>query len=113
MQASFEQFIAYLAYLGCMTLAMCGVMIADYYLVRRGRFDHASHKIENWNWAGVITLITTAAVGIVLIATDIFSLGFLISFVAALALYPVLRRALPEGTGTGFVAEEQAMVEAL
>lgn len=106
------QFAAYLAYLGCMTLGMCAVMIADYYIIRRGRYDSATHKVEKWNWAGVITLVISAAVGIILIATNIFSLGFLVSFVLAIIMYPVLRRGMPEGTGTSFVAEEEALVEA-
>lgn len=107
------QFAAYLAYLGCMTLGMCGVMIADYYIVRRGRYDAATHKVEKWNWAGVITLVVSAAVGIILMATGIFALGFLVSFVVAIGLYPPLRGRMPEGTGTSFVAEEKALAEAL
>ena len=67
---------------------------------------------EMWNWAGVITLVVSAAIGIVLIATDLFSLGFLITLVVAVAVYPVLRHWLPEGTATSFVADEQALVEA-
>ncbi|MCP3767426.1 purine-cytosine permease family protein [Streptomyces sp. MAR25Y5] len=108
-----EQFAAYLAYLGSMTLGMCGVMIADYYLVRRTRYDRATHRVEKWNWAGVITLVLSAAVGTVLMATDVFALGFLVSFALALAAYPALRSLLPEGTGTTFVASEEAVEEAV
>ncbi|MEU9094983.1 purine-cytosine permease family protein [Streptomyces sp. NPDC087901] len=107
-----EKFSTYLAYLGAMTLGMCGVMIADYYLVRRARYDRATHRVENWNWAGVTTLVLSAGVGMVLMATDVSALGFLVSFVAALALYPVLRNRMPEGTGTSFVAGEEAAEEA-
>ncbi|MFF7901854.1 purine-cytosine permease family protein [Streptomyces sp. NPDC088817] len=107
-----EKFTQYLAYLGAMTLGMCGVMIADYYLVRRARFDRATHRVEKWNWAGVVTLVLSAAVGVVLMATDVFALGFLVSLVLALAVYPVLRHWLPEGTGTTFVAGEDALEEA-
>jgi cytosine permease len=106
------QFAAYLAYLGTMTLAMCAVMIADYYLVRRGNTAAGLPRVEKWNWAGVITLVSTAAVGIILMATGVFALGFLISFVLALIVYPVLRKWLPEGTGTSFVDEEVALEEA-
>lgn len=107
-----EQFSTYLAYLGCLTFAMCGVMIADYYLVRRSRYDGAAQKVENWNWAGVSTLAASAAVGMVVMATDVFSLGFLLSFVLAVAAYPAVRRLLPEGTGTTFAGEGDALVEA-
>lgn len=102
-------FATYLAYLGCMTLAMAGIMIADYYDIRRGRYDASSHRVENWNWAGVITLVGASATGVVLIATGIFPLGFLVSFGLAVIAYPVLRRLLPEGTGTSFVSRAEAL----
>lgn len=106
------KFSDYLGYLGCVTLAMCAVMIADFYIVRRARFDSATHKVENWNWSGVITLVAASAVGVLLIAMETFTLGFMVSFVVALALYPILRGWMPEGTGTSFVAEEDALDEA-
>lgn len=106
-------FANWLAYLGAMTMALCGIMVADYYIVRRQHFDHSTHRVENWNWAGVITLHIAAGVGIVLIWTDIWALGFLASLVLSVITYPVLRRLLPEGTGTDFVAEEVALVEAV
>nr|WP_239110074.1 cytosine permease [Streptomyces coelicoflavus] len=108
-----EKFTDYLAYLGSMTLGICGVMIADYYLVRRARYDRSTHRVERWNWAGVITLVLSAAVGIALMATDVFSLGFLVSFALTLVVYPVLRRVLPEGTGTSFVSDQEAAEEAV
>ncbi|MFJ8859284.1 purine-cytosine permease family protein [Streptomyces sp. NPDC102451] len=107
-----ESFSTYLAYLGAMTLGMCGVMIADYYLVRRTRYDKGAQRVEKWNWAGVITLALSAAVGMALMATDVFPLGFLVSFVLALAVYPVLRHRMPEGTATSFVSGEEAVEEA-
>ena len=106
-------FASWLAYLGAMTMALCGIMIADYYVVRRQRFDHLTHRVENWNWAGIITLHLAAGAGILLIWTDIWSLGFLGSLALSVALYPVLRRALPEGTATTYVAEEVALAEAV
>lgn len=107
-----EKFSTYLAYLGAMTLGMCGVMIADFYLVRRGRHEQGAQRVERWNWAGVITLVVSAAIGAVLMATDTFAPGFLVSFVLALALYPALRALLPEGTGTSYVAGTEAAEEA-
>jgi cytosine permease len=107
-----EKFSTYLAYLGAMTLGLCGVMIADYYFVRRGRTDGARGRVERWNWAGVLTLALSAATGMTLMATDVFACGFLVSFALALLLYPALRRLLPEGTGTSYVSEDQAVREA-
>lgn len=106
-------FSSWLAYLGSMTLALCGVMIADYYIVRRRRFDAASHRIENWNWAGIITLVVSATLGIFLVAANILSIGFLVSLAVSLIGYPVLRALLPEGTGTGFADEAAALDEAV
>lgn len=107
------QFAAWLSYLGCMTLALVGVMIADYYISRRQHFDASTHRVEQWNWAGIITLHVAAIVGIVLIATGVWSLGFMVSLALAIVLYPPLRRALPEGTGTGFASEAEALDEAV
>lgn len=107
------QFTAWIAYLGCMTLGMCGVMIADYFITRRRQYDQASERVENWNWAGVITLVVSAAVGIYLIQTKIFTLGFLLTLVLSIVMYPVLRKILPEGTATDFASEEEALDEAI
>ncbi|NLU83114.1 cytosine permease [Rhodococcus sp. HNM0569] len=106
------KFSEYLAYLGAFTLAMAGVMMADYYIVRRARYDHSQSSIENWNWAGMLTLFASAALGWVLMATDAFDLGFVVSLFAALVAYPLLRRVMPEGTATTYVSQDQALVEA-
>ncbi|MCD4526889.1 cytosine permease [Nocardioides sp. cx-173] len=106
-----DEFNTYLTYLGAMTLAMAGVMIADYYVVRRGNVD-GSHRVERWNWAGVITLVLSAGIGIWLMEAEVLTLGFLVSFVVALVGYPLLRSAMPEGTATGYVDEADALAEA-
>jgi len=108
-----DSFNKYLAHLGACTFAMCGVMIADFYIVRRGRFNLAEQRLEMVNWAGLIALVVSAALGVVLIATNTFALGFFISFIAAIVLYPLLRRVLPEGTGTSFVSGAEALDEAI
>ncbi|OAV52026.1 purine-cytosine permease family protein [Enteractinococcus helveticum] len=105
-------FTQYLAYLGTMTFTMCGIMIADYYFVRRAKYTRATHKIENWNWAGLLTMALSSAVGFILMATGVWALGFLASLALSLIIYPVLRRMLPEGTWTKFASEEQALEEA-
>lgn len=107
------QFSEWLAYLGCMTLALVGVMISDYYLVRRQHFDHSTHRVEQWNWAGVVSLHLGAIVGIVLIATGVMPLGFMVSLALAVFAYPLLRKAFPEGAGTRFASEREAIDEAV
>lgn len=107
-----HQFAAYLAYLGCWSLAMSAIMIADYFFVRRHLRVHDFDRVENWNWAGLITLIVSSTVGMVLMATGVFELGFMISGFLALFLYPAVRKLLPEGTGTSFTSKKEAVVEA-
>lgn len=105
-------FSSWLAYLGAMTLALCGVMIADFYLVRGQRFEPNTREVENWNWAGVVTLVVSAAIGSVLLWTETWSLGFLASLVLAIVIYPVARKAIPEGSGTTFASKREALAEA-
>ena len=78
--------------------------------VIQGRlFNSHTHEIENWNWAGVISLIVSAGIGILPISTKTFSLGFLVTFFLSLILYPVLRKIMPEGTATSFASEVKAL----
>lgn len=105
-------FTSWLSYLGAITFSLCGVMIADYYIVRGGSFENPSHRVENINWAGVLTLTGAAALGIWLMSSDIWPLGFIASFAATLVVYPLLRRALPEGSATGFSTDATALDEA-
>ena len=105
-------FAAYLAYLGCWTLSMCAVMIADYFFVRRKQETYDFQRVENWNWAGLITLIGSSLIGMALMFTGVFALGFIVSGGIATVLYPILRKALPEGTGTSFTSKSEAMIEA-
>lgn len=103
------QFVAWLSYLGCMTMGLCGVMLIDYYYVRKGQFSLQTAKVESCNWAGVITLIITSGIGIVLIATQVFELGFFVTLGLSFLLYPVLRKLMPEGTATHFVEADVAL----
>lgn len=103
------QFVAWLSYLGCMTMSLCGVMLADYYFVRKGQFSLQTAKVENCNWAGVLTLVITSGIGIALIATKTFELGFFVTLATSLLFYPVLRKLLPEGTATGYAQADRAL----
>lgn len=107
-----HQFANYLAYLGCWTLAMSAIMIADYFFVRRHIQEHNFDRVENWNWAGLITLVVTSTTGMLLMWNNIFSLGFIVSGVLALVLYPALRKFLPEGVFTSFTSKSEAVIEA-
>lgn len=103
------QFVAWLSYLGCMTMGLCGVMLIDYYYVRKGQFSLQTAKVESCNWAGVITLIITSGIGIVLIASKVFELGFFVTLGLSFLIYPALRKLMPEGTATHFVEADVAL----
>lgn len=103
------QFVAWLSYLGCMTMSLCGIMLADYYFVRKGQVSLQTARVESCNWAGVLTLMISSGIGIALIATQVFELGFFVSLGLALTLYPLLRRWMPEGTATHFVQADVAL----
>lgn len=103
------QFVAWLSYLGCMTMALCGIMLSDYYIVRKKQFSLDDAKVENCNWAGVLTLIASSGIGIYLIASQTFALGFFVSLLLTFALYPCLRKLIPEGTGTEYANTSVAL----
>lgn len=97
---------------GSATLALCGVMISDFYFVRRPRSVSSRRQIEQWNWAGIITLVLSAAIGLFLNHSGLFSMGFLVTLLLALFAYPPIRALLPEGFGTSYVGQDIAEKEA-
>lgn len=107
-----QHFSSYLGYLGAMTLSFVGVMIADFYWVRRG--ERADARAENVNWAGIVSVMLASAAGIWLIATGVMPLGFMVSLAIAFALYPGLRLSvLPEGRFTTYQTESRSLQEAI
>lgn len=81
---------SYLDVLGITTTSFAGVMIADYYIVRRGK--RADHKmVEAVNVAGVISIAIATIVSAYLETQGIFILGFLLALILVLVLYPPLR----------------------
>lgn len=79
----------YLGILGVTTTALAGVIIADYYIVRRRR---PAKTLEAVNWAGVVSVVVSSVTGGVLAETRVTSLGFLVTLALVLVLYPLLRR---------------------
>jgi cytosine permease len=102
----------YLGILGVTTTAIAGVIIADFFIVRRRRVADPS-RIENVNWAGVVSVITSSVAGAVLAETGVTQLGFLVTLGLVVALYPVLRIFfLREGVGMVAVDDRAALAEA-
>ncbi|MCI9887440.1 hypothetical protein JT358_03035 [Micrococcales bacterium 31B] len=92
-------FIAsFLGILGVTTTSLAAVIIADFFIVRR-RQPAVLADSEPVNWAGLISVVVAAVAGSVLSETGVTPLGFLVSLVIVLALYPPLRRILPGRSG--------------
>lgn len=100
----------YLGILGVTTTALAGLIIADYFLVRRRQVADPA-RVEAVNWAGVTAVIVSTAAGALLSATGVTPLGFLVTLVLVVLIYPPLRRyVIREGAGTDFV-DQQAELE--
>jgi cytosine permease len=103
---------SYLGILGVTTTAIAGVIIADFFIVRRGQVADVA-RVETVNWAGVISVVTSALAGTVLAETGVTQLGFVVTLVLVLVLYPVLRKfVLREGVETAPADGRGALVEA-
>ena len=81
---------SFLGILGVTTTALATVIIADFFIVRKRRPAVAS-EMESVNWAGVISVIVGSVAGSVLSETGVTPLGFVVSLVIVLVLYPLLR----------------------
>lgn len=81
---------SYLGILGVTTTALAGVIIADYFIVRKRRVADAG-ETESVNWAGVISVVGASVLGGVLQETGVTALGFVVALVVVLVAYPALR----------------------
>ena len=103
---------SYLGALGITTTAVAGVIIADFFIVRRGRAA-SDGRVEAVNWAGVSSVTASVVIGLWLTSQGVTQLGFLVSLVLVLVLYPAMRlHVVREGVGTHFMSTHQTMEEA-
>ena len=102
---------SWLNILGIMTTSFAGLMIADYYIVRKRTLaDHS--RVESVNIAGIVSITVAVVLAVVLETTHVFPLGFLTALVAVLIVYPVLRGLVfKAGTMTGMVDAGLALQE--
>lgn len=94
---------AWLGILGILTTAFVGVILADFYFIRRG-VRATRDAVESFNAAGLVTISAAALAAYVsqTAGTGIFRLGFLVALVLSLAFYPILRwTLLKAGTLSG------------
>ncbi len=85
-----EQFINFLILLGTFIPPIGGVIMADYWLYRRGRFPALDEPLPAFNWAGVIAYIVASA-----IAYSVPGIKPVNGIIAAAVLYFVLSKLLP------------------
>jgi len=101
----------YLGILGVTTTAIAGVIVADYFIIR-GRQLADTSRIENVNWAGVVSVLTASISGAVLTETGVTQLGFLVSLVVVIVLYPILRRWVLRESTTVAIDREAVFTDA-
>ncbi|MEW9515464.1 purine-cytosine permease family protein [Streptomyces tubercidicus] len=94
---------SYLGILGVTTTALAGVIIADFFIVRRG-LKAESDELEAVNWAGVVSVLAAAGTGAALQETEVTRLGFLVSLAMVLLLYPALRTRVLRPRPTAWMA---------
>jgi cytosine permease len=100
---------SFLGLLGILTTALCALMIADFFVVGRGR-ARTAERVEQVNWAGVVAMLGSSAVAYWLQDSGRTNLGFLVVLVLCPVVYVVLRTSLlPEGRGTSTVAASAAL----
>jgi cytosine permease len=82
---------SWLTVLGIITTSFATLMIADYFIVRKRVAAPENESVETVNIAGVITIIFSSALAYVLEYYGIFVLGFLLTLIIVLIMYPLLR----------------------
>ena len=91
-------FKSFLVILSVLTISFSGIMIADYYIVRRWlkHEDALSGRILQVNRAGVITIITSFILSHY-VFNEIIPVEFVTAIIVSLTLYPLLRIYLRQG----------------
>jgi cytosine permease len=99
---------SWLGILGILTTSLCTLVIVDFFVVRKRVPTHPA-RVENVNAAGVISLVVASAVAYGLVRGGVTHLGFAVALILTAVLYPVLRKAIPEGRFGGFASTAEAL----
>ena len=93
----YKMLVGYLILLGTFIPPIGGVIMADFWLQRRGEFPSLDTPQPAFNWAGVIAYVVASAIAYF---TGKASLGIapINGIIAAVILYVVLSRVLPQQT---------------
>lgn len=94
-QIFFSQFINYL---GIMAPPLAGPLLADFYLIRKQRYDlRQLNSHPSYNWVGIISAIIGMFLGLIFVVQNVLTewpTG-LIALLITMALYTVLRLLIP------------------
>ncbi|HEY0746549.1 MAG TPA: hypothetical protein VGD63_07615 [Steroidobacteraceae bacterium] len=95
----FELVSAWITILGVLTTSLAGIIVADFFIVKRMRIDslQADFSSESVNWAGIVTILIAvwlAHFGL----SHIMRIEFFTSLGVSLVLYPLLRAVLAHET---------------
>ena len=91
-------FKSFLVILSVLTISFSGIMLADYFIVRRRLKSDASSpgSIRQVNWSGVITIISSFILSHYILNT-IIPVEFITAIIVSLLLYPLLYRVFYQG----------------
>ncbi|MGF1498052.1 MAG: cytosine permease [Elainellaceae cyanobacterium] len=91
----YEQLVSYLILLGTFIPPIGGIIVADYWLHRRGQFPELDTPQPAFNWAGIIAYVAASAIAYL---TSQASWGIvpINGIVAAIAIYTVLAKVMPD-----------------
>lgn len=85
-------FKSFLVILSVLTISFSGIILADYFIVRRwlNHENTVSGVVRQVNWAGVITIILSFILSHYVIVA-IIPVGFVTAIIVSLILYPLLK----------------------
>jgi cytosine permease len=91
----YSQVIPYLIFLGSVIPPIGGIIMADFWLHRRGEFPSLESPLPAFNWAGVIAYVVAATIAFI---SGQLSLGVppINGIIVAAVLYPLLAKVMPE-----------------
>jgi cytosine permease len=93
------QFINFLILLGTFIPPVGGVVMADYWLYRRGQFPSLDEPQPAFNWAGITAYVVAAAIAYFTGKAGI-GIAPVNGIVVAVVLYPILTKIIPQSTST-------------
>lgn len=105
-----ETFLNWICFLGA---PVAGVMIADYWIVGKGR-PESWHKVDGWNWTGCIVAVVSMVIALLLynvLHIGVFNLNgvavAMVLYVIAEKFFPSKSRKLDGGTKAFAEAERE------